>query len=141
MPITLELEARLNNLLATAQAETANIGLFAPIEEREECPICMIPQPIEEDEIRFMPCCGKNICQGCDFKHSINNIEKSVRVQRNEEKCAFCCQPHPKNIIKALKKLMKKNNPDAFTLMARCHKKGDGVLQSNTKALEIYSCS
>jgi len=34
-----ELEARLNNLLSTAQVETKDIDLFAPIEEKEECPI------------------------------------------------------------------------------------------------------
>jgi len=36
---TLELEARVDNLLATAQAETADIDLFAPILKRDECPI------------------------------------------------------------------------------------------------------
>ena len=43
--VSLELEARLDNLLSTAQAETANIDLFAPIQEKEECPICLIPLP------------------------------------------------------------------------------------------------
>ena len=32
---TLELEARLDNLLSTAQIETADIDIFAPIAERE----------------------------------------------------------------------------------------------------------
>lgn len=40
---TLELDARLDNLLSTTQAETADIDLFAPIQEREECPICLLP--------------------------------------------------------------------------------------------------
>jgi len=44
---TLELEARLDNLLATAQTETADIDLLAPLPEREECPICLIPLPIK----------------------------------------------------------------------------------------------
>ena len=45
--ISLELEARLDNLLCTAQAETADIDLLAPliITEREECPICLLPLP------------------------------------------------------------------------------------------------
>ena len=44
---SLELKARLDTLLSTAQAETADIDLFATIDiqEREECPICMIPLP------------------------------------------------------------------------------------------------
>ena len=34
--VSLELEARLDNLLATAQEETKDIDLFAPIQERED---------------------------------------------------------------------------------------------------------
>ena len=34
---SLELETRLDNLLATAQIETAAIDLYAPMAEREEC--------------------------------------------------------------------------------------------------------
>ena len=41
--VSLELEARLDNLLATAQKETADIDLFAPIPDKNECPMCMIP--------------------------------------------------------------------------------------------------
>ena len=42
--VSLELEARLDNLLATAQEETAD--MFAPIPEKEECPICLLPLPL-----------------------------------------------------------------------------------------------
>ena len=45
--VTLELEARLDNLFATAQTETADIDLLAPIPEREECPICLISTPYQ----------------------------------------------------------------------------------------------
>jgi len=135
---SLELEARLDNLLATAREETADIDLFAliDIEEREECPICMIPLPMREDEITFEICCGKNICQGCCFKKTLTDMKNNV--PRNKWKCAFCCQQHPKNIVKALKKLMKKNEPEAFMAMARAYKKGEITLQSDTKALEMY---
>ena len=54
------------------------------------------------------------------------------------QKCAFCCQPPPKSQIKALRKLMKKNNPDAFFIMAERYKSGDGVLQSDTRSFEMY---
>jgi len=45
---TLELGARLDNLLFTAKEETANDDLYAPILLREECPICLLPLPIKE---------------------------------------------------------------------------------------------
>ena len=132
---TLELEARLDNLLVTAQAETAEIDLFAPIQEREECPICMIPLPLTDRDIGFMPCCGKSICIGCDYKHLMTEIKN--RVPDHKKKCAFCCQHEPKNTIKALKKLMKNNNPDAFMAMSSHYKEGEGVLQSDTRSLEM----
>ena len=133
---TLELEARVDNLLATAQAETADIDLFVPILEREECPICMIPLPFLPKDTRFMYCCGKRLCCGCTFIQTITGRKKGV--PKHEMKCAFCCQLEPKNTIKALKKLMKKNSPAAYTHMAERYREGDGVLQSDTKSLEMY---
>ena len=66
MTTSLELEARLDNLLSTAQAETKNIDLFAPITDadREECPICLLPSPIRLDKRSFFACCGKHVCNG-----------------------------------------------------------------------------
>jgi len=133
---SLELEARLDNLLATGQKETADIDILTPITEREECPICMIPLPLREDEIEFKICCGKRICIGCSYKQKLNDNKNGV--PKSEQKCAFCCQLSPTNHIKAMKKLMKKNNSNAFIQMANHYKTGDGVMQSNTRALEMY---
>jgi len=132
---SLDIEARLDNLLATAQEETKDIDLFAPLPEREECPICMIPLPIKEEETIFMTCCGKHICSGCIYK-SVNR-DRENGVPRHKIKCAFCCQPTPKNNLKENKKLMKRKNPDAFMQMAVKYESGEGVFQSDTKALEM----
>ena len=34
-----------------------------------ECPICMLPLPIYENHTgaTFYSCCGKNICNGCEY--------------------------------------------------------------------------
>ena len=122
---TLELEARLNNLLSTAQTETSDIDLFAPITEREECQICMIPLPIKEEETIFMTCCGKYVCGGCI--HNSIKRDRENGVPRHKIKCAFCCQPTPKNDIKSLKKLMNKNNPRAILMMADKYELGERV--------------
>ena len=139
MAAALELEARLDNLLSTAQAETADIDIFAPIPEREECPICMQPLPLYGCESNFMSCCGKTICNGCVYKEVLNDLKNGLSKHAlfNERKCAFCRQTLG-NVTKATKKLMKKNNPDAFMMMAASYKEGaDGVIQSDTKALEM----
>ena len=136
---TLELEARLDNLLSTAQAETADIDIFAPIAiaEREECPVCLIPLP-NEDEIIYRSCCGKLICKGCMYKHMLTEMKKGKHP--DDYKCAFCQQLslEGQKRIKSLKKLMKRNDPIAFVEMARYYISGDGVIQSNTRAIEMY---
>lgn len=132
---SLELEVRLDNLLSTAQAETADIDLYAPIAEREECPICLVALPIKENEIVFMPCCGKSICDGCNYKQMLNDSQNGT-----EEKCAFCRQPNIRSDtkrVKSLRKLMKKDNRGAFLKMAESYRIGVGVFQSDTKSLEM----
>ena len=140
---SLELEARLDNLLSTAQAETANVDLFAPIPEKEECPICMITLPLKDTQGSiFHPCCGKIICGGCIYKSITRKVKDNGATKMEDFKCAFCRQKPPENDIKALKKLMKKKNPHAFMKMAIRYKNGDrGVLQSYTRALEMYLCA
>ena len=139
---SLELEARLDNLLSTAQEETANVDLFAPIPEKEECPICMIPHPLKDTQGSiFHPCCGKIICGGCIYKSITRKVKDDSATKMEDFKCAFCRQKPPENDIKALKKLMKKKNPHAFMKMAIRYKNGNHVLQSYTRALEMYICA
>jgi len=90
---SLELEARLDNLLSTAQTETANIDIFAPITEKEECPICLIPLPFNRNQSMFKFCCGKTICNGCAYKHMQTDLnKKGVSKTIEEHKCPFCQQ-------------------------------------------------
>ena len=142
--VSLELEARLDNLLSTSQKETEDIDLFAPIviSEREECHICMIPLPLDESETNFMSCCGKSICNGCTYKEVLNDLKSGISSHAllDKLKCAFCRQAAGtmnENTIKATKKLMKTNNPQAYMQMASYYKRGEGVFQSDTKALEM----
>ena len=61
-------------------------------------------------------------------------------VPEHKCKCPFCRQPPIRGmnkVVKAMKKLMKKDNPDAFNEMAGSYQKGDGVIQSDTKAFEL----
>ena len=100
--VSLELEARLDNLLSTAQKETEDIDLFATIAEREDCPICMIPLPLSESELTFMTCCGKKICMGCTWKEVKNSEKKGLRFE--EQICAFCRRPEDENLYQKSEK-------------------------------------
>jgi len=136
---TFDLEARLDNLLATAKKETKDIDLFAPITEREECPICLIPFSIEAQENVFHSCCGNFICTGCIFKSLVTDVEKNGKDSEKVGMCALCRQLESKSYMKDLKKLMKRrNNPYAFIQMAQEHKSGERALRSDRKALEMY---
>ena len=47
-------------------AELHEEALFKEV-ERDECPICFLPMPIDGDENSFKSCCGKTICNGFVF--------------------------------------------------------------------------
>ena len=34
---------------------------------REECPICMLPLPLDAYQVVYKSCCGKDICDGCIY--------------------------------------------------------------------------
>lgn len=66
-------------------------------------------------------------------------IEQAIKRLRKMS-CSFCRQPIEMadiDKIKSLEKLMKKNDPEAFMQMAKRYKIGDGVLQSDTRHLEM----
>ena len=51
-------------------AELYDEALFQERPREEECPICMLPPPIYENDtgMTFHSCCGKHICNGCGDK-------------------------------------------------------------------------
>lgn len=70
------------------------------------------------------------------YKYIFTKLENST--QKNKMKCAFC-QQVATNPTKELKRLMKKKIPLAFMQMAFKYKQGEGVIQSDTKALEMIT--
>ena len=50
-------------------AELFDIALFKEPPPREECTICMLRPPLYDNRTgtTFRSCCGKNICEGCDY--------------------------------------------------------------------------
>jgi len=143
MTTSLELEARLDNLLFTAQTEMADVDLFAPIQisEREECPICFIPFGFGMEDVLFFACCGKNVCCGCTYRNIQVVNERGTREYK--QNCAFCRQPTQEegSYIKQVKRLTKKNHPVALMVMAVRYLSGDRVIQSDTKTFEMLICA
>ena len=69
-----------------------------------------------------------------------NKPKKDCAQVLDEHKCALCRQPPSgETTSKYYRKLLKNKNPDAFMHMAALHRDGEhGVLQSDTKSLEMY---
>jgi hypothetical protein len=76
---------------------------------REECPICMLTLPLYENHTgaTFRSCCGKDICNGCEFAMDESGAKGL---------CPFCKSPPSKSNeeeVKRVMKLMEKGNANA----------------------------
>jgi len=114
-------------------AELRDEQLFKEI-ELKECPICMLPLPIESTSSIFKSCCGKRICLGCMYT-MIKSEEVAVL-------CPYCRTPPPtseKEEMIRIMKLMDKCNGEAFHMLAHSYDVGVmGMQQDNRKANELY---
>eukprot|EP00985_Skeletonema_marinoi_P002917 scaffold1192_cov80-Skeletonema_marinoi.AAC.7 len=75
--------AELRDELLFKQPESNHLG---------DCPICMIPMPLDESKSSLYSCCSKLICRGCDFANHISAQEKEEMPSNS---CAFCREPLP----------------------------------------------
>ena len=102
---------------------------------REECPICMLLLPYENDTVTFKSCCGKLICNGCIYAMSETG-------GKNMKLCPFCKTPPAESDeedVKRLKKLMEKGNAEAFNNLAGDYTQGIlGLPRDRAKANELY---
>ena len=121
-------------------AELYEERLFKDPPPREECPICMIPLPVDGNNEIFKSCCGKFICRGCWYE--MTNESKKKGKKFKEDLCAFCRAPEfssDKELIKRLKSHMEKGNADAISYFGALHIQGHhGFPQDYAKANELF---
>jgi hypothetical protein len=109
--------------------------LFKEPPPPEDCPICMLPPPLYDNNTgtSFHPCCGKDICDGCEY---------AMAERGGKNLCPFCRTPYAKSNeeeIKRTKKLMEKGNAYAFYMLAGLYERGIMDLpQDWAKANELY---
>ena len=122
-------------------AELHDEALFKEPPPREECPICMLPLPLEGRESTFNSCCGKIICDGCFYAMT---KEEKRKGKKNEElgMCAFCRTISASSMneeIKQLNNLMESGNADAYHQLAGYYANGsNGMPQDHQKAAELW---
>jgi hypothetical protein len=116
-------------------AELRDAELFKENPPREECPICMLPLPLNISESSFESCCGKLICGGCIYSMAETG-------GKNMMLCPFCKTPNEisgDEEVKRLTKLMEKGNADAFGQLGLYYHRGScGLRQDMAKANELW---
>ena len=119
-------------------AELHDEALFKEHPPTDDCPICLLPLPLDPGQATFQSCCGKIICNGC----IVAMIEEARERRGKIGLCAFCRTPAPvsdEEEVKRTKKLVEAGNADAFYQLAVYYKRGYmGMPQDMTKANELF---
>ena len=107
---------------------------------RDECPICMLPPPLYDDNqattgVAFYSCCGKRICDGCIYAMAETG-------GKNGELCAYCRTPYENSDeeeVERTERLIGNGNADALYQFGGFYKHGTmGLPQDEEKAIELW---
>ena len=118
-----------DELLLFKQPESSHEG---------DCPICCLPLPLDLDKFSMMPCCCKQICNGCIYANRLREMEQNLVPS-----CPFCRKPLSKTDEEAKKRFMervKANDPLALCEFGKtCDREGDydTAFKSYAKAAEL----
>jgi len=115
--------------------------LFKQPQKDEDCPICFQRMPLYMTGRRYMPCCGKTICSGCDHA-PVYDVYDDKGNEVDNKKCPFCKTPPPtsdEEIVKRMENLVEAGDAEAINNMGGHYENGRyGLTQDHTKALELY---
>ena len=122
-------EAELREELLFKQPEASHRG---------DCPICMLPLPLDLTKSTIYGCCSKIICNGCVIAHQMRLTETSM-----DRICPFCREPSFVTEEQGDKRMMKRveaNDPVAIRYQGvKQYKAGDHkrAVEYFTKAAEL----
>ena len=106
-------------------------ALFKQPPPREDCPICLMTLPIVERA--YKSCCGKVICFGCIFAHTMED---------HQIVCPFCATPgtsSDKEMIERMKRRVEADDANAIHQLACYYRDGaKGLPQNYNKAIELW---
>ena len=134
---------------------------------KEECPICLVRQPIDNGDTVYLSCCGKTVCIGCPhankrmLQEEMAKLETSVNADDGQQAsaihvaahpivkcltkdsypCPFCRRALPKTddeIVSVLQKRMDLQDPHAYFNMAGYAREGlHGIARDEQKAVSL----
>jgi TPR repeat protein len=109
-------------------------SLFKQPPPKDDCPICFLPMPFAyADMASFFPCCGKVVCNGCDYTRDISGSRK----------CPFCntsLESEHEIRIKQMMKRVEANDVNSMTFLGGYYASGSlGLRQDRSKAFELWT--
>ena len=103
---------------------------------RGDCPICLLPFPLDISQFVYHSCCSKFTCKGC----LVANLRR-LKDERLEHSCPFCREVTGKSDVKKMNiKRVQANDPNAMCKMGiECYSKGNYLeaFQYSSKAAEL----
>ena len=120
---------------------SADDPLFQDPPPREDCPICMLPMPVNSGicdvYTTYQTCCGKIICYAC-----VHATKEQIDKGKIENVCPFCREPNPvsdEEHVQKLKARMKLNDAEAFLRLGNAYNYNMfGLPLDRKKAFELY---
>ena len=108
-----DLEARIATLAERLEIELEGVDVFSPLMERDDCPVCLTPLPLDTKDRAFMACCGNCVCAACNFLQSFQELKKlatfddkaAVVKILEDSPCAFCRSARGEREIEKYKNL------------------------------------
>eukprot|EP00986_Skeletonema_menzelii_P005098 scaffold1801_cov79-Skeletonema_menzelii.AAC.5 len=104
------------DIILFQQPESSHLG---------DCPICILPLPLDTKKSMMQSCCTTMICIGCYYA----SIKCKVETKIGERTCPFCRQPEPRGAAEIegyKKKRIEVNDPVAMLEAGkRCYHQGD----------------
>ena len=124
----------------------ADPDLWKPHPPTEECPVCLVPLPLENEKSAYWACCGKLLCSACVEEHY--RAQRMTDMKREKKKqppleftCAFCRSPvhgNDSELISRYEKRVKKGDTYAMIYLAYKYRDGSaGFRRDEVKAFEL----
>ena len=128
----------------TMDAEDPDV--WKPRPETEDCPVCMVPLPLDPDEKSYWTCCGNTICRACEFEQGRARTVINARRAKKDQPplgstCAFCraSQLIGDEEVDAYKEKARTGDAVSAYKLATLYTHGNrGVQIDEPKALELY---
>jgi TPR repeat protein len=107
-------------------------------EDKEDCPICCDALPKSSHQFVRLTCCGK----GLHFKCNADLMTNTSMTLEQINTCIMCrtklVDSGSKEEIERLRKWTNKGKAWAMGMLAGMYREGEGVKQSDKKAIELY---